>query len=397
MKVRLHIFAKISVIPRFAACLLLAVSSYWAAKLAWADHLSRDLQPAIRERAQTLAPVIAAFSERLAERREDLLLNSLPDRWNAAELDTENADRLMQLATRAELAGEYSMAERSLLAAAGRSRLYQPKYLLAQYYFRRRNAGPFWTWARAALESSYGDIMPLLDLCWRERPDAAWLANDVLPPRPALIRQYLTFLIRHEQWEAAFVEARRIAASPHAADQPVLLDYCDARLAKSSAGDSLEIWNALCRPLLLREEPLDPSRSRLVTNGEFLHTASGHGFDWRLTGQNGLRCDTGNGEMRLTFSGHQPERCPIAWQYVPLEPGASYRLRYDVLGTDRDAARCLTWEAPDSGLALQPDGTAIVTARGDLGRIVLLYQRPVGATRLQGSVTITRVRLERMP
>src|SRR6266568_6372502 len=109
MKVRLHILANLSVIPRSAACLLLAVSSYCAVRLAWADRLSRSPDPAVRQRALAFAPAIAPFPERVAERREDLLLDSLPYRQRAAELDPENADRLMQLAMRAELAGDYPL------------------------------------------------------------------------------------------------------------------------------------------------------------------------------------------------------------------------------------------------------------------------------------------------
>jgi hypothetical protein len=386
---------RLPIIVKQIAWLLLAVSSYWAARLAWADHLSRDPEPAVRERALALAPAIAVFPERAAERREDLRLDSLPYRRRAVELDPENADRLMQLALRAELAGDFSLAERSLLRAAERRSLYQPKYLLAQYYFRRRTAGPFRAWVRTALNSAYGDITPLLDLCWRERPDAAWLAGNVLPRRRGFARQYLTFLIAREQWAPAFTQARSIAEAPQTEDRAALLAYCDARLAKSSAGDAREIWNTLCRRRLLPDGPLDPSNH--ITNGDFLHAPSSRGFDWRLVEQTGVRCDTGNGEMRITFSGRQPERCPIAWQYVPLEPGATYRLRCDVLVSDRDAPPCITWEAPDSEYQTQPDGSMTLTSRGELGRVILVYQRPMGATRLEGSLTVSRVRLERMP
>jgi hypothetical protein len=293
------------------------------------------------------------------------------------------------------MAGDFPLAERSLLKAAGRSSLYQPQYLLAQYYFRRRNSGPFWAWARAALNSAYGDVTPLLNLCWRERPDAAWLTAHVLPRRPDFGRQYLTFLTGREQWEPALAEARSLAGAPRADDRAALLDYCDARLAKASAADAREIWNALCRRGLLPDEPLGPAH--WLTNGEFLHAPSARGFDWRLVAQTGVRCDTANGEMRISFNGRQPERCPIAWQYVALEPGVNYRLRCDVFGTDGDGARAITWEAPDAKYQIQPDGSMTLASHRELGRIILVYQRPFGTSRLEGSLSVSRVRLERVP
>ena len=382
-------------IPRSVAWLLLALSSYWAARLAWADHLSRDSQPEIRERALRLAPAVALFAERLADRREDLFSDSLADRRRAAELDPENADRLMQLGLRAELAGDDQLAEKSLLGAAKRSRLYQPKYLLAQYYFRRGEASRFWDWARSALETAYGDASPLFDLCWRMRPDAAWLSSHVLPRRPAISRQFLTFLLEREQWEPALAEARKIAEIAQAEDRAALLDYCDARLARASATDSREIWNSLCQRRLLPDEPLDRAHDRLLTNGEFSHSPSARGFDWRLVEQSGVRCVVGDGQMRVEFSGRQPERCPIAWQYVPLEPGRLYRLRYEVRAGDPGANRGLRWEVPDASVQFEP-GSALFSTRREVARVVLVYERPMGSPRLEGPVAVTHVRLERI-
>jgi len=148
---------------RTGLCLALAISSYWALRLAWADHLSGGADLAGRERAVRLAPAVAVFTERLADRREELGGDSLPDLRRAAALDPENPERRMRLGVRAELAGDERLAEESLLAAAARSRLYQPKYLLAQYYFRRQDAGRFWPWARAALETAWGDPAPCID------------------------------------------------------------------------------------------------------------------------------------------------------------------------------------------------------------------------------------------
>ena len=115
-----------------------------------------------------LAPADATFAERLAVRREELGLESLSVWRRSAALDPGNSDRWMNLALRAEMAGDYALAERSLLTAAEHSRLYQPRYLLAEYYFRRQNAAAFWPWARAALETCL----------WRRLPPLRSLLED---------------------------------------------------------------------------------------------------------------------------------------------------------------------------------------------------------------------------
>ena len=98
-------------LPRCALWLALALSSYWALRLAWADHLSYGAELAGRERAVQLAPA-AAFAERLAVRREELGGDCLPDSRRAAALDPENPEPLMRLGVRAELAGDYPWRRR---------------------------------------------------------------------------------------------------------------------------------------------------------------------------------------------------------------------------------------------------------------------------------------------
>src|ERR1017187_9509030 len=147
--------------------LVVAVAVYWAARLARAEHLSRNSQLADRQRAVRVAPG-ASLYERLGDKIEETGGDPLPALVHAAELDPANAEYRMRVGLRAEMAGQFDVAERNLLAAARLSRLYQPRYLLAQYYFRRQNAGEFFQWAHAAFDIAYGDVLALLDLCRSE-------------------------------------------------------------------------------------------------------------------------------------------------------------------------------------------------------------------------------------
>jgi hypothetical protein len=98
--------------------------TYWSLRIAWADHLSYSPDLTDRQHATRLAPAIAVFSERIADKQQELDANTVPDLERAVSLDPENPDLLMHLGLRAELAGNLALAEQSLLAAACRSRIY---------------------------------------------------------------------------------------------------------------------------------------------------------------------------------------------------------------------------------------------------------------------------------
>ena len=301
----------------------------------------------------------------------------------------------MRLGVRAELAGDYLLAEQSLLAAAARSRLYQPRYLLVQYYFRRQNAARFWPWARAALEAAWGDAAPVFELGWRMRPDAAWLSANLVPARRAMIRQYLAYLSDRERWDAAAAEARKILPAAGVVDLACLLAYGESRLTRGDAGEAAEVWNALCRRRLLAFEPLDPAGGRLITNGDFRQAPSGRGFDWRLIEQTGISAAVEGGELRVGLTGRQPERCTIAWQYVATSPGTRYRLQWEARAALGLPARGIAWVISDAELRAESAHSREFLAAKNLTRICLSYQRPLGSARLEDTVWIGHVRLER--
>jgi hypothetical protein len=344
----------------------------------------------------------ATFYSRLADLRESSGADPLPDLKRAAALDPASAERLLRLGLRAELAGDLALAERSLLRAATLSRLYQPRYLLAQYYFRRQNADSFWKWSREALETSYGDVSLLLDLCWRTRPEASWLEEHAFPRRPEIARQYLVFLVRHRESVAAGTLARQIVLTATDADLPALLEYGDSRLSEGDGTSAADMWNAVCRRGLLPCRPLDRAAGAAVTNGDFAHRPTEVGFDWRTQNAPGVIYNYSAGELRLTFSGHEPEKCHLVLEYLPLERGRRYRLRFQTRAIDAPSADGLGWSIFDhTGAETVPQrldaGILEFNAPAELVRLVLQYERPPGEPRLEGTVAVTGVRLEKEP
>lgn len=374
--------------------LCLALGTYWAGRLAWADHLSRSGILSDRIDAVRLFPS-AALYDRLAEKREESGGNPVPDWQQAVALEPQNAAWRIRLGTRAELAGDYPLAESHLRKAAELSRLYLPRYLLAGYYFRRQNADQFHEWAREAFTSAYGDIGPLLDLYWRMRPDAESLARQAPAGRPELGAQFLLFFGQHHRTGSVRSLARTVVAEARRADLPALLQYCNECLNQGDAAAALDVWNALCARRLLPDERLDPPRGMSMTNARFVHRPADTAFDWRLEQAPWVRFAQMKSGMRVTFSGNQPERCRVASQFVPLLPGTRYRLRLQPV----EAAQALEWAVFDAtGKSLTgertADGSYAFAAPVDLVRLDLMYQRRQGSMRLDGTLAIEGVVLE---
>ena len=361
---------------------------------AWADHLSRAAAVSARERAVAWAPALASISERLARRREEAGEDPLPDLDRARRLDPENAERWMQLGQQAEFQGDLPLAERSLLAAAARSRLYQPRYLLAQFYFRRERDAPFWQWARAALEMCPANCSPVWDLGWRRRPDAGWLARNLLPASQTAGLEFLRFLMDSQLWADAARAAGRLAESVSAGAAAPLLHYCEAGLEHGQARGPWAVWSTLGRRGLV---PPPPAPGELLANAGFARPPTGAGFDWHLTPQAGVGVSAEPGQLRVSLSGHQPEQCPLAWQFASLEPGARYRLSWEEHPPREAIARAISAEVWGSARQIAGPGSLSFTATAEAARVLLLYRRPPGSARLEGGVAIARLHLERLP
>jgi len=345
-----------------------------------------------------LAPGDATFYDRLADKIEDAGGDSLPVLRRAAELDPANAERRMRLGQRAELAGDLALAERSLLDAAGLSRLYQPKYLLAGYYFRRGNADLCIRWSHAALQigAPARDISPVLNLL-DHLLDPPGMAAEGLREPPAAARQFLTFLVGHGRTAVARELARRLSQSSTSEDLPALLAYCNQSLADGNGQAPTEVWNALCQRRLVPYQPLDVPGGVSLTNSGFDHTPIGSGFDWHAEGAPGLRSVRFRGSLEASFSGGQPDDCVVIWEYVLLEPGARYRLRQQSATPSG-----LVWRLfyPGNGPVwgpLEADLSQGFRSPAAVGRLALVYRRPSGSTRLSGEVSITGLRLDRQP
>jgi tetratricopeptide (TPR) repeat protein len=394
-----------------AAALGAGVGAYWSARLAYGEILYGRGTAESVGRAAKLAPGDAQYGRRGAELAEAAGLNAeKAAQALEAVLRAEpgNAETLIKLGLRAEMRNDFAAAERDLLEAARYDRGYDPRWSLANYYFRRQEGENFWRWARAAGEMAY-EPAPLFRLLWNYTDDAEKILDRAIPKRPEILRQYLGFLTGGPHWESADSVAKRILERPGTEDVPFLMAYCDRLLDARRGRAALELWNTLGRRKLSGFGELDPARGPV--NGGFATSPTNRGFDWRLAAVEGVTASQDTPGVRLSFSGQEPEACDPLWQFLMLEAGARYRMTFEYATSGVAERSGLRWRVEDLS------GTPAVIAESDdlahegwsdgsvefttpagmlVGRVVLSYRRAPGTTRTEGVIHLRSIALGRV-
>ncbi len=396
----------------------LGLLAFYSLKVAEADRLASSYTLDGLKRASRLVPNNAEYLTLLSNLEADSGTDpsgSLRTLERSLALNPRDTASWINLGSRAESAGDFEKAERSYLAAAKIDKQLWPRWNLAQFYFRRHDLSNFSRWAKATAEMARNeqDLYPLFVLCWKTSQDSETILTRDLPNTPSVNRSYLAFLVNTDRLAAAEAVAERLLAYGTKQDADFLLSYCDRLLSETSAhpqdsGTALKIWNSLADRRLLPYQPIKPDRAAFVTNGNFEFQPISRGFDWRINNLPGVLTDVDR-SLVITFSGEQPEKCEIAYQFVPLVPRDSYRVAFSyrtVNATENSGLFCRVFELPSGKLltAETPwlasddwkEGTMSFSISGtsSLVRLVFGYERPLGMMRLEGSICLRNIRIE---
>lgn len=391
------------------ACALFCYVCYWSIRLGFADHIATDRSRATTQQAIRLAPGNPEYYIRLAESDPAV---ALPAIQIAAALNSLNSNIWIMFAHIAEERKDFQQAESCLLRAVQLDKTFAPRWLLEEYYFRRRDQVHFWPAMRAALAASYDDVTPLFDSCWTFAANPDTILRQAIPDRTNVQRQYLDYVLTKNRLDLAGPVAAKVMEHAAPEDAPSLLSYCDRLLEKKQPLEALEVWNSLSKKRLLDYSHLAPDRGTSITNGNFEKPFLSRGFDWRLADLPGITTRHGGlpATLQFSFSGKQPETCEILSELVPLEPERKYRLsvRYETSQLGHETG--LSWRILDSldasdllegaGQLTGKERTegeqefAFVT-RGQtrLARLVLTYQRVLGTVRIEGWLVLRNVGL----
>jgi tetratricopeptide (TPR) repeat protein len=393
----------------------LAAGAYWAARLAWADSLFRTDSESTVKQAVRLAPWNAEYHARLAAILEGSGdAGAEAELRKAVDLNPRLASGWVELGLRAENAGDLTGAEDCLLRAARADRTYSTSWTMANFYFRHEQREKFWPVVRRALvigEVQAYDPAPLFRLCWKLTRDPNTILERAIPDVGAVESRYLQFLVRENLAPAAEPVTERVVALSGEHDLGAVFEYCDRLIAEGDAERAIHAWNALCWRTLHGYKPLEPDAGISLTNADFSVEPVEHGFDWRITQNDGVTVERGGLPPRLwiTLDGHEPEICDVVEQVLALAPGHKYRLRfrYQTDGiamhsgvrwrlTDVTGRTEIATDAADLSNELETEAAIRFSAPAGvrLARLVLAYRRTPGTVRIEGRVSVSDVALE---
>jgi hypothetical protein len=376
------------------AIVSLGAAAWFSLLLARADVEFRKGTPEGVARAAALTPLNTAYLSIRALQVDYDGGDARPLLEEIARMNPDASAPRIRLGLNAEVRGDSAAAERWLLDAARVDHQFEPRWTLANFYFREQKPEQFWTWMRAALEVSYDDRTPAFDLCERSAPDTRTIMARAIPDRHEVVSAFLIYLLGEKGQDAASdatAVAERLSQWHDPADLPALFQEVDGLLIAGRRAEARQIWIHLGYA--------DPNETPVV-NADFGPPRIGHGFDWWLIQNPGVThvsLDTSPAH-RILFSGMQPESCELLRQYVGIRAGKRYLLRWESRGIGSGIA----WRAGAATAPLRagdnwtPGQLSFVAAQ-DSGVIALFYNRPIGEPRAEGSVELRHIAIEAEP
>jgi hypothetical protein len=370
------------------ALLGLTLAAFFSLRLAQASAEFNRGSPESVARALEILPLNAEYLSLRALQVEYDGGDSSPLLERAAALGPLSSAPRIRLGLAAETRGDFPVAERWLLEAARVDHQFEPRWTLANFYFRQARAAEFWEWMRAALEVSYGDRTPAFELCWRLSQSPQEILERAIPNQPDVLGAYLAYVLDQHR-NAAGPVAVRLAAMRDPVYTALLDAACDALIDAGDVAQAREVWRLLGHPA--------PSG---IANGDFASPPANHGFDWRLlepAGVTHLHLDPSG--HRILLSGKQPEACDLLRQIVAVETGKQYELHWETRTQGIAPPSGTEWSVAGqrAAVAVSEDWRkSVVTfiAPADLVPIALVYRRPTGQPRAEGFIEIRSVSLE---
>ncbi|MBI4902688.1 MAG: hypothetical protein HY820_03585, partial [Acidobacteria bacterium] len=303
----------------------------------------------------------------------------------------------IELAAESESNGDLAAAERHLVRATEVDATFEPRWALANFYFRRDRTEEFWKWMRLAAERSYGDRAGLFQLAWRSGADGGEIQRRLVDGLGEVLGRYVEWLGKQRKWEAAGAASLALVNAGQKADSAAALEVCHQLLDQGETGQALAVWNALAGAGWVRGSALPGDG--VLTNPRFEWEPTGKGFDWRLPWRPGLAHRWRAGELTIVMDGKQEERTDLLEQVVAVRGGRPYELRYRYRSDGLVKNAGVRWRMRATGAEVAGDpvipgelaeGRLRFTAPAgrDQVRLVLTYERLPGTVRPEATIII---------
>ncbi|MGC4051904.1 MAG: hypothetical protein QM757_21390 [Paludibaculum sp.] len=367
-------------LPIFVAAPLVLLS-YFALRLAYADFLFRSGVPENVARAASLFPSNPEYQARTGNLARSLELNPYQSGgWIEQAVDKETR-------------GDWAGAEQDLLRASEVDATFEPRWALANYYFRRDQREEFWKWMRLAAERSYGDRAALFQLAWRSGSPAFEIQSRLADGQPEVLGKYIQWLGRQEKWEEAGVASLSLLRTGQRGEAAAASVVCEHLLQQGKTAPAMEVWNGLAGKGWISGAPVRPDAP--LSNARLEWKPAGTGFDWRMPWLPGLEHRWRPGELTIVLTGKEQDQTPLLEQVVPVQSGISYQFRYRYRAEGLPVKSGVRWKA--EGMQSDPlanggwrEGTLRFSAPAGRTQVklILSYERQPGTMRAEATVIL---------
>jgi tetratricopeptide (TPR) repeat protein len=318
------------------AAILSAVLIFQAGILWLASYRLDSEKLALMERGAALVPGDASAWDRLGRLRQwDFTDSDLPgaleDYRQAVRVDPLSAHYWMDLGSAYEAAGDPARARQAYLQAKA---VYPASAEVAFHYgnflLREQQYPEAYAEFQRAVRAD-PTLLPLaISRTWRSSEDVDQLINNVLPANADAYLQALDFFASIHQGDAAVSVWQRLLALGKPVPLARTFPFFEELIHEDRADDARAAWREALAAAGLPHDA--PANANLVWNGNFMQEFANGGLDWRWTPLLGVETEfesdavpAGSRAIRVDFSGGSNLPLDAPAQYVPVEPGQSYR------------------------------------------------------------------------
>jgi tetratricopeptide (TPR) repeat protein len=271
-----------------AVSLAIAALVIFQASELWLASRRLDSQQIVQmERGVALVPADGSAWDRLGRVRQwDFLNSDLPgaieDYWKAVHYDPRSAHFWMDLAVAYEESGDDARARDAYLRAKA---VYPASAEVAFYYgnflLREQEYPAAYLELRRAVTTD-PSLLPLaISRTWRSSEDVDELLDNVLPANQEAYLQALDFFASIHEAEPALAVWQRLVALGRGLPLFRIGPFFEVLLREDRAVDARTVWR---EALVAAGLPVDePANGNLIWNGNFRRDFLGQGLDWRWT------------------------------------------------------------------------------------------------------------------
>ena len=254
---------------------------------------------------------------------------AVPFLQSAIRLNPYSANYWLDLAGAYQLLGKHDEHNRAIeKAVAAEPTSPEIAWQAANLYWIEGNSNEALHEFRIVAENDAHLMAAALERCWRIRPDASALLDNVLPHRADIYSAFLEFLLSRDESAAAAAVWDRLTQLQTIIGTRYVFGYIHYLIDHRQIDQARRVWRDAANIADLAA--YQPSPANLVVNGDFSMPVLNGGFDWLYQSTPGVtlaldatESHSAQQSLSIVFDGTGLEDVGIR-QLIPVEPHVDY-------------------------------------------------------------------------